>query len=205
MKQFILIIFLTTASLLISCKTENKKDATGMNIQNSESSATIINKFLGKWIDKKFESQVIEIAKDGENYLIKINDQKYPAQIKGGSIEISADSPFIGTIDKNDILNISGSEFIRFENSKKMRYIGKWDNEGFTLEISEKYKKIMNIKCIKGSWNKRDEGAEFRYVNGQIEFYNPDEDRTNYFRITKDGRLEQTYNETQSGFLVKIE
>lgn len=161
--------------------------------------------FSGKWIDKKFESQVIEIAKDGENYLITLNDKKYPAQVKDGLLEISADSPYKANIDKDDILTISGDEFIRFEKAKKPKYLGKWDDEGFTLEISEKNNNIMNIKCIKGTWNKRDENAEFRYNNGQIEFYNPKADITNYFRITEDGRLEQTYNETQSRFLLKVE
>ena len=84
--------------------------------------------YKGKWVDKKYEKEIVIIEKNGKNYLVQIynnefikDGERFPAQIKDGLLEISTGMgmPVKATIDNNDILIISGKEYIRYEKSKK--------------------------------------------------------------------------------------
>ena len=82
--------------------------------------------FSGDWIDKKNEQITIIIKKNGDNYIVENRGKKYPAQIKDGLLEISAELPMKATIDENDELIVAGQEYIRIEKSKVYKFIGNW-------------------------------------------------------------------------------
>lgn len=82
--------------------------------------------FSGNWIDKKNESDKMIIKKNGANYIVENREKKYPANIRDGLLEISAEFPVKAIIDENDILIVGGKEYIRFEKSKIYAYIGTW-------------------------------------------------------------------------------
>lgn len=87
--------------------------------------------FSGNWIDKKNERDRMIIKKNGDNYIVENRGKKYPAQIKDGLLEISTELPIKATIDDNDILIISGKEYIRFKKSNRFPFVGKWETAYF--------------------------------------------------------------------------
>jgi hypothetical protein len=100
------IIVLLTAIIFTSC---------GNNIN-----------FTGRWVEKKKENEIIIINKNRNRYIVEYRGNKYPAQIRDGLLEISAELPIKATIDENDVLIIGGDEFVRYENSYKYKYSGLW-------------------------------------------------------------------------------
>jgi uncharacterized protein YggL (DUF469 family) len=82
--------------------------------------------FSGEWIDKKNEQEILLIQKNGNNYIVEINDKKYPAKIKDDLLEISTELPINAIIDNNDILIVGGKEYVRFEKTKIYQFKGKW-------------------------------------------------------------------------------
>jgi len=82
--------------------------------------------FSGNWIDKKNESDKMIIKKNGDNYIVENREKKYPAKIKDGLLEISAELPITATIDENDFLIVGGKEYIRFEKAIRPKFEGRW-------------------------------------------------------------------------------
>lgn len=87
--------------------------------------------FSGDWIDKKNERDRMIIKKNGDNYIVESREKKYPAQIKDGLLEISAELPIKATIDENENLIIAGNEYIRYKNSVKPKFVGNWKLKKF--------------------------------------------------------------------------
>lgn len=128
--------------------------------------------FSGDWIDKKNESDRMVIKKNGDNYIVENRNKKYPAQIKDGLLEISAELPIKATIDDNDNLIVSGSEYVRFENSDLLKFIGKWKTEN-CYDCEE-----LNIE-----YNKEDNSFSIKY--GDDDFYQLGPERTDLLMIEK--------------------
>lgn len=86
------------------------------------SCGTDLTDFSGFWVEKERENDRVIIKKNGDNYIVENNGKKYPAQIKDGLLEVSAELPIKATIDENDILIIGGKEYIRIEKSKTYKF-----------------------------------------------------------------------------------
>ena len=99
--------------------------------------------FSGDWVDKKSERDRMIIKKNGDNYIVENRSKKYPAQIKDGLLEISAELPIKATIDENDILIVAGKEYYRFEKALKPKFAGIWHKEN---DEKTEYKIIYNEK-----------------------------------------------------------
>ena len=87
------------------------------------SCGTDLTDFSGFWVEKERENDRVIIKKNGENYLVENHGKKYPAQIKDGLLEVSAELPMKATIDENDILIIGGKEYVRIEKSKTYKFV----------------------------------------------------------------------------------
>ena len=85
--------------------------------------------FEWKWIDRETESEIIEISRIGKNFIVEVNDNKYPAQIAGGLLEISFDLPAKAMLDESYNLIFDGDEYIRYEHSVLARIEGIWEIE----------------------------------------------------------------------------
>lgn len=94
-KVFLLLILL----ILLSCKTSHVD-------------------YTGFWVEKERENEIVIIKKYKKNYIVEINDERYPAQIKDDLLEINTTMPIKSLIDENDILIWGGKEYIRIEKSK---------------------------------------------------------------------------------------
>ena len=82
--------------------------------------------FEGKWVGKNYENDMIVISRNDNNFIVKINQKKFPANVNDELLEISATIPLKAIIDNNDELIISGNTYIRFEKSQKPKFIGVW-------------------------------------------------------------------------------
>ncbi|WP_417861505.1 hypothetical protein [Winogradskyella sediminis] len=101
--------------------------------------------FIGIWINKKNENEKLIIEKNGENYIVSNGEKKYPAQVKEGLLEISADLPLKATIyDKNNLI-INGIEYLRFKKPKEYIIIKSKDTKA-----QEKFGKIF-FKSLKSN------------------------------------------------------
>lgn len=63
------------------------------------------------------------INPNDRNFIVDWNDKKYAANVVDGLLEISGPQIIKATIDQNDVLIISGEEFIRIENSQNYHLV----------------------------------------------------------------------------------
>lgn len=147
------IIFIITSFIFISCGVDHAD-------------------FSGKWVEKKQENEMVTISKNGKNYLVEIEDKKFPAQVKDELLEISTQIPVKATIDDNDHLIIAGDEYIRIENSKKRKFMGNWKVKNHdSSKPSECYFLTFDLNID------IDENNKLEIYGGQIEnkILNPNE------------------------------
>ncbi len=128
MKKIISFLFLAT--ILVSCT--NNTD------------------YRGKWIDKKTETQIINITKSNNNFIVESQGNKYPASLSKGALRISYDAyNMTALIDENDNLILDGKEYIRFEISRTNSKIGVFQMEKQSssdlLAVSDQFGNFIEI------------------------------------------------------------
>ena len=171
--------------------------------------------FSGKWIDKKNESDIMKIEKNGKNYIVENGKNKYPAQIKDDLLEISAELPIKATIDNNGILIVGGNEYIRYKNATKPKFEGIWKQEN-----SEKaeYKIVLNTNGSltlnllnnepweeEGHSGGKKKISKLRYKNGHLTFRVTQKIDYNYRKWDMDlsmnnGKIDKTEKELGSPY-----
>ena len=159
--------------------------------------------FSGDWIEKEKENDRMIIKKNGDNYLVENRGKKYPAQIKDGLLEISAELPIKATIDEADNLIVAGNEYIRIEKSSLNKYFGKWvasecSGVSRTINILNENNNI-SISTLDG-WEIIFENV--RYTNKELSFkgkmWEMDQEFTfrGKFKLLDNGELKQTSSST---------
>ena len=164
--------------------------------------------FSGDWVEKEKENDRMVIKKNGDNYIVKNEEKKYPAQIKDGLLEISAQFPLKATIDENDNLIVAGKVYIRIENSMLNNYLGKWiRSSGETYSANQILIENVNNE-IAITVNERGLPTEYRnikYRNKEITFKKWGSEGgmefSNYgkFKILDNGEISEIINGKEFG------
>ena len=124
------------------------------------------NKFLGKWIEAKYECDSITIDKNGNDYIVTYQDKRLPAVYKDGNLEVTINGlhPKMMLDERTDRILFMDKEWIKFEKSFTSKICGKW---GWVSESSgNDENKIMDTcEIVKDNYGLKFNSKKSLYIN----------------------------------------
>jgi len=112
------------------------------------------NKYTGKWIEVKWENEVISIDKNNEDYIVTYQDKRLPAIYKDRNLEVTVGglNPKMMLDEKTDRILFLEKEYIRIEKSITSKFCGQW-----------KYSQSGQTNYLKLS---KEENGRFKFAEG---------------------------------------